>query len=422
MPPHVVSAETTRRAWPRLLVSAIGLAVLLVATLTLLRAGVLYLVYAKILHWTVAATGMEVGLARAVTLILLALALLIPWHVILIPFHPDAKRVLLGLLLMAAGTSIALHLLTQDVFFSHTDGEPLKYYVRTLEGFTLSSTPGIHPVFGIPYKPITPQVARDYLRWKEGGKLPMPEAPKGRYFDPSTGEPLAWYAKTPSGAREVFSLPGYHPTYGTQLKPFTPEAVAAYEQQEQERARQRQEETRIREAKAQAEARRKERADALRKAREEEARRAAKAAHMRESLKLGRYLLPDPPPSGTVDGHRFTLTEVDLTGAAMLLHLDVENVGSNPSAAPPDTSSRRRIRLHLILPDGTAVAYSGIRPKGGAVAENSDAVLFPPRGMRGAIVLQFPALDPATQTFTLVVNDQPLFSGMNLRIFPFLAF
>src|SRR5438876_9295859 len=69
-----------------------------------------------------------------------------------------------------------------------------------------------------------------------------PAIPDDQYFSPATGEPLRWYAKLPDGRIDMFTLPGFHPTYGMKLLPAAAEAVAAYEKQKAETVRQRQEE------------------------------------------------------------------------------------------------------------------------------------------------------------------------------------
>src|SRR5206468_625402 len=102
--------------------------------------------------------------------------------------------------------------------------------------------PGTDPVYGIPYQPVTAEVAREYILWKaRGGQMQDPALPEGQYFNPATGEPLRWYAKLPGGRIEMFTLPGFHPAYGMKLAAATPEAIAQYEKQVAEAERRRQE-------------------------------------------------------------------------------------------------------------------------------------------------------------------------------------
>src|SRR5205823_9278402 len=121
---------------------------------------------------------------------------------------------------------------------------PLKFYIQTLDGYNLAAAPGTDPIFGIPYQPITAEVAKNYLLWKRrGGRMQDPFVPKSQYFNPSTGEPVRWYARLPNGKLEFFTLPGFHPKYGMRLDPATLEAVHEYEKQRIEEIRERQSQT-----------------------------------------------------------------------------------------------------------------------------------------------------------------------------------
>jgi hypothetical protein len=76
-----------------------------------------------------------------------------------------------------------MEFLTRDVYFSRADGHPQKYYIQTLDGFKLADAPGVDPVYGIPYQPITQDVTKQYLLWKnQGGKMQDPSVPKNQYF------------------------------------------------------------------------------------------------------------------------------------------------------------------------------------------------------------------------------------------------
>src|SRR5947209_15609192 len=142
-----------------------------------------------------------------------------------------------------------------------------------------------------------------------------PSVPETQYFSPSTGEPLRWYATLPNGRIDMFTLPGFHPTYGMKLLPATTEAVAAYEKQKAEAERQRQGELRkqqerqeqeaerrakeeaARQAREEQDARRKASAEAIRKQKDERDRQAREEALLQQALQRGRYLVPDPRPS-----------------------------------------------------------------------------------------------------------------------------
>src|SRR5206468_12580560 len=113
------------------------------------------------------------------------------------------------------------------------------------------------------------------------------------------------------------------------------------------------------------EALRKARQEAARKAKEERDRQAREEALATQPLQPGRYRFPDPRPSGTIAGFRFTLSEVDLAGDKMLIHLEVANAGVDPQTELPP----RFIRLALVAQDGTAIAYTAIRAKEGVVEQ-----------------------------------------------------
>src|SRR6266852_2799126 len=218
----------------------------LLAALTgfaLIRAGALYFIYTWLLAHVVEATGLDLWASRAVTLSLLALVLLVPWHLLILPWFGSAKRQVTTLIVSAALAMLAMEVVTRDVYFSRTDGRPLKYFIQTLDGYKFAAAPGIDPVYGVSYQPITAEVARHYILWKaRGGRMQDASVPEAQYFSPSTGEPLRWYAKLPDGRIDMFTLPGFHPTYGMKLLPAAAEAVAAYEKQKAEGERQRQEE------------------------------------------------------------------------------------------------------------------------------------------------------------------------------------
>src|SRR2546428_2419001 len=313
---------------------------LALAALALLQAGVFYWAYTWVLAHVVESTGLDVWASRAVTLAILAFGLLLPWHLLVLPLVGNARRRLAFFLIITALALAAIDIATRDVYFSRTDGHPLRYYIQTLDGYKFAAAPGTDPVYGVPYQPITAEAAQHYILWKaRGGQMLDPSVPESQYFNPGTGEPLRWYAKLPDGRIDMFTLPGFHPTYGMKLLPATAEAVSAYEKQKAEAERQRQEELKkerqrteeqarqnareiarkaseeaTRQAREEQEAHRKARAEAIRRQKEERDRQAREEVLATQPLQPGRYLFPDPRPSGTIAGFRFTLSEVDLAG------------------------------------------------------------------------------------------------------------
>jgi hypothetical protein len=64
-----------------------------------------------------------------------------------------------------------------------------------------------------------------------------------------------------------------------------------------------------------------------------------------------------------------------------------------------------------------------IRAKEGALREDgAGSFTFPPLGKRGAFVMEFKRGDIPGTTFSLLVNDQPLFSSIDLHRADFRTF
>jgi hypothetical protein len=56
------------------------------------------------------------------------------------------------------------------------------------------------------------------------------------------------------------------------------------------------------------------------------------------------------------------------------------------------------------------------------VFQRDRSFTFPPVGKRGAFIMEFPDRTVLESTFSLVVNDQPVISGVNLRKMKFELF
>jgi hypothetical protein len=67
------------------------------------------------------------------------------------------------------------------------------------------------------------------------------------------------------------------------------------------------------------------------------------------------------------------------------------------------------------LQDGSAVAFTGIHVKEGALNESQGSITFPGVGRHGAFVMEFPRQENPATTFSLTINDQLIFSVLNLR-------
>src|SRR5437899_8599914 len=261
---------------PRVLCVAIAIALCALSTFALIQAGVFYFIYTSLFGRVTELTGLDVWASRAITLALCALVWCLPWHLLILPWFSSAKRQVTTLIVFAAFAVVAMEVVTRDVYFSRNDGHPLKYFIQTLDGYKFAAAPGTDPVYGISYQPITAEVAHHYILWKaRGGQMQDSSVPETQYFNPSTGEPLRWYAKLPDGRIDMFTLPGFHPTYGMKLLPATAEAVAAYEKQKAETERQRQEELK-KERQSTAEQARQNARETARKASEEAAQKRRK--------------------------------------------------------------------------------------------------------------------------------------------------
>lgn len=414
-------AARVRPGIVRLMFATLAIASFALVTLALIRAGLFYFLYTSLLASVAATTGLDLWASRAVALTLCAVAWFLPWHVLLLPWIRGIRRHVALWIVVAVVTLASMEFVTRGVFFSREDGRPLKYYIRTLDGFRLSESAGIDPVYGVRYEPVTPDAAREYMLWKSrGGKMRDPALPEGQYFDFTSGQPVCWYARLPDGRMEMFTLPGFHPRYGTKLMPATPEVVAAYEKQlAEDRLRKQEEAARLQRQKALHE-QRKARVEAFRQAAAERARRAREEELLQRPLETGRYVFAEPRPSGTIDGLRFTLAEVDLMANRTLVHVEVENVGLDPASQTPRP---RCIRIGMVGADGAAIAYDKISAREGAVYDENGSMKFPAAGKRGAFVMQYPRLpDNPRFTFSVVVNDQPVLAGILLRKGSFCSF
>ena len=202
---------------------AIGLIILSTITKTLFAYGI----YAFFLEKVTTIFGLDLVEARTIAIFLTIVSLLaLPSVISLIFLGRRKKEVLLMILVATTICFLSMHYGTENVFFDRGKGPPIKFYAKTLEGFKFSSSEDFDPKFGIRFKPITPEVVKEYYFWKETGKLRnIPEVEDEKYFDMLTGDPIVWYSERPGGKIMLFSLPGYDPMTGRLLKPITSEAI-----------------------------------------------------------------------------------------------------------------------------------------------------------------------------------------------------
>lgn len=116
--------------------------------------------------------------------------------------------------------NLSLYYFTKDLHFTFSEGKVLKWYALTPDGVKFFDRPGVEPVYGIPLKPVTPEVIRNLKILQKGDFRPID--PKNvQFFNPITGEPQVWYYQYPDGRLEFYDKPGYHPITGEPLKAIT---------------------------------------------------------------------------------------------------------------------------------------------------------------------------------------------------------
>jgi len=401
-------ASRRRERLGRYLTAIAVTGLLLVLLFPLIRWGAFYVSYTWLIQQVAVVTGQDVWISRAVALALLTFFWFVGWHILLFPWVGDARKRTVLLLAATVLGLAAMERVTRDVYFSRTDGQPLKFYIRTLDGYQFSDSPGTDPVYGVRYRPVTAESAKEYLLWKErGGKMQDPAIPEDQYFSTADGEPLRWYTELSDGRIEMFTLPGFHPRTGQKLLAMTPHVVDRLEKQ-----------------KARHEAKRRQEELARQEAREEARRRSREAAE-RSRLRPGRYVFPEPYPSGVLDDYRFTLTEVHLTATITYLHLTVVRVPPPSTWSPTpryEGLDRSGIDLRLLMEDGTELAEIGSRISEGRLTYEDEGLALPSGGRSSQSVRRFPALQGAGETFTVVANDYLVIGSVDLRRAEFHSF
>ncbi len=152
------------------------------------------------------------------------------------------KKVAWGIAIVyVAGFFLVMHVASRDQYFHHNSRtvEATKFYAITPEGIRFFDTSGVDPKYGIPLRPVTPELIANVKRRELGlaPKLIVYEDPSEIvFFDTLTGEPKVWYLRNDSGQIELFSSGGFHPAYSAGLKPVTKEVVAEVGRQAKERS------------------------------------------------------------------------------------------------------------------------------------------------------------------------------------------
>lgn len=201
-----------------------GLIVLLLAaffipTLIAVKYVAIWQIYQHFVEKASDLTGLNKYLVTAA-----AMLLFVPFFIgIQFLFSFSKRRRYVGgsiLLALAILYNLSLYSFTKDLYFAFSQGEALKWYALTPEGVKFYDRPGIDPKYGIPLKPVTPEVVRKLELLKKGGFTPI-DPTRATFFNPITGEAQVWYYQYPDGTFEFYDKPGYHPITGTQLQPVT---------------------------------------------------------------------------------------------------------------------------------------------------------------------------------------------------------
>jgi len=117
---------------------------------------------------------------------------------------------------------LTLYFVSKDLYFAHSGKDTLKWYALTPEGVRYYDSPGVDTIYGMPLKPVTPEVIRNLKLW-ENKNINLVDPQKATLFNPITGEHQVWYYLYPDGTFEFYDKPGYHPITGDPLKAITKE-------------------------------------------------------------------------------------------------------------------------------------------------------------------------------------------------------
>lgn len=118
--------------------------------------------------------------------------------------------------------NIGLYQATHDLYFTFQEGRILKWYAITPDGVKLFDRAGVDPNYGIPLKPVTPEVIRN-LKMIEKGDFRTVDPSQAAWFNPISGDPTLWYYQSPEGGFEFYNKPGFHPFTNEPLRPVTKE-------------------------------------------------------------------------------------------------------------------------------------------------------------------------------------------------------
>jgi hypothetical protein len=194
------------------------LVVLFVPTLIALKWVAITEIYSYFVRSIANVTGINLYLVKAGVLVAL-----VPFFYglkLFFSFSKTKRRTGAAILTtLAIGYNIGLYFATRQAFFT-AKGETIRYFALTPEGVKYSDRPGVEPVYGVPFKPVTPDLARN-LKLLEKGDFRTVDPARAVWFNPITGQAQLWYYQYPDGALEFYDKPGYHPFTNDPLKEVT---------------------------------------------------------------------------------------------------------------------------------------------------------------------------------------------------------
>lgn len=141
-------------------------------------------------------------------------------------FRPKKRAAGIAVIVVyVSGYFFAMYFATKEVYFSHAEGEVVKWYAATPEGYRFFDSPGVDPKWGIDLQPVTPELLRVVRT------ITPPPQDDDMFFDPTTGANLRWYSTEVSGAFKLFGHPGHNPATGDSLFPVTRDIARLYYEQ-----------------------------------------------------------------------------------------------------------------------------------------------------------------------------------------------
>jgi len=217
--------EKLKKILPSLLIFVLALAVLGLVLYAFAIPLDIYIV-GKLFHYVVekvvSITGMSIWLAKGIVAIVLIPMFWVLPNLYRGKYKKQARAV--GALYFGI-FFLSIYFLSRDINFAHSGAGPLKWYALTPDGVKFYDSPGNDPVYGMPLKPVTPEVIRK-LKLLQKGDLKVIDPRNAVFFNPITGEAQIWYHRYPDGTVEFYDRPGYHPVTGDPLEAVTKQIVS----------------------------------------------------------------------------------------------------------------------------------------------------------------------------------------------------